>query len=194
MVTSRAIQESSMIVTDVRPHIGYMNLRRPPTLQLVTSQLDGLLELSPSIFRLQALFKTFVPLCNGLIVDVTDIHGAITREGGSYMQGSPTQDYDFSPYPSPPLINDQMRSGQLGGELSSQRMLSSVPTPHESTSLYSNTARPLNRDWAPSLHTSLKLVLIFQFSLFTESSTCPNSPIFDDGIWNFGPSKLPPSM
>ncbi|KNG50554.1 c6 transcription factor [Stemphylium lycopersici] len=96
MTTLKAIQEESVTITDVRAHVSYMHwtvLYHPLTpffvlfcnivassnesdfrlLNVVTSQLDGLTGFSPSIAKLQTLFKSFIGLCEGLVVREKEI-------------------------------------------------------------------------------------------------------------------------
>ncbi|KAF2441513.1 hypothetical protein P171DRAFT_434189 [Karstenula rhodostoma CBS 690.94] len=169
MGTLRAIQESSMTI-DIRSHIAYMNwtaLFHPltpffvmfcnivatsdredfQTLELVTSQLDGLVELSPSISRLQALFQTFVGLCKGLVVDVKDNHSPTIREEERLTQGRPAQDIGTTSYPFASPSDAQTYPDQPGSAFSSQRTPSTVPTPLGLRGPYDDLIPPVDPDW-----------------------------------------------
>jgi hypothetical protein len=117
------------------------------TLELVTSQLDGLVEFSPSISRLQALFQTFVGLCKGLVANVEDNHSQTMREEERPPQGRPVQDIGTTSYPSVPLSDAQTYPDQLGSAFSSQRTPSTVPTPLDLTGSYDDLIPPINPDW-----------------------------------------------
>ncbi|KAH7068205.1 hypothetical protein BKA63DRAFT_494865 [Paraphoma chrysanthemicola] len=91
MITLRAIQEESVTITDVRAHVSYMHwtiLYHPLTpffvlfchvvatsseqdfqlLTVIANQLDRLADFSPPIAKLQTLCKSFIQLCDGLIL------------------------------------------------------------------------------------------------------------------------------
>ncbi|KAF2821137.1 hypothetical protein CC86DRAFT_411439 [Ophiobolus disseminans] len=90
MSTLRGIQEAALTLTDIRSHVAYIHwtvLYHPLTpffvlfcnvvatsdpndfytLKRVKDELEGLVELSTSIAKLQTLFKSFIELCEGLV-------------------------------------------------------------------------------------------------------------------------------
>ncbi|CAN9453493.1 unnamed protein product [Alternaria alternata] len=131
MTTLKVIQKESMTITDVRAHISYMHwtvLYHPLTpffvlfcnivassnesdfelLTTVTSQLDGLADLSPPIAKLQTLFKSFLGLCEGLVTGTkeTSPYAAQYR----HPQQTTGQDRALTSAPQPPV---QLAGGQL---------------------------------------------------------------------------------
>ncbi|KAJ4292464.1 hypothetical protein N0V90_009126 [Kalmusia sp. IMI 367209] len=99
------------------------------TLELVTSQLDELVDLSPSIARLQILFKAFVGLCKGLVADSTDTYSPSGREREHGAEGGHTRDFVITSHPSLPLANEQTQFERVGGILSPQQASSNSSTP-----------------------------------------------------------------
>ena len=57
-------------------------------LKIVASQLDGLVGLSPSIAKLQTLFKSFIELCEGLVWEAKISAGSTT---GNETQPQPLE-------------------------------------------------------------------------------------------------------
>ncbi|KAH7351489.1 hypothetical protein BKA66DRAFT_475925 [Pyrenochaeta sp. MPI-SDFR-AT-0127] len=150
MVTLRAIQESSITITDIRSHIAYMHwtaLYHPltpffvlfcnvvatsnkedfQTLKLVTSQLDDLVDLSSSIAKLQALFKAFVGLCSGLITKDTNIYSPLLMEENQTPQKGRTRDPAITSHPVIHACNEQTYCDKVGDTLSPQQPSSNIP-------------------------------------------------------------------
>ena len=88
----------------------------------MASQLDSLVELSPSIARLQALFKAFIGLCKGLVASDAEIRSPMTR-------ATANDDLHITSDSSHIFSTEQMGIDRLHASLESQRMPSIASTP-----------------------------------------------------------------
>ena len=117
------------------------------TLELVTSQLDGLVQLSPSIARLQALFKSFVGLCKGLVASETDIRSQPMRDEEYGTHGRLAQDFAVTSYPFHSYTKDQTQFDGLQEACLSQQTPSAVSTSMDTMSAHVDTISSVDPSW-----------------------------------------------
>ncbi|KAJ4984959.1 C6 transcription factor [Stagonosporopsis vannaccii] len=120
MSTLHSIQEAALTLTDIRSHVAYMHwtvLYHPltpffvlfcnvvatsnpddfHTLKCVTDELEGLVELSTSLAKLQMLFKSFIDLCEGLVSSKRQRAITTDIEGDSQTPFTTRSLYDLTP-------------------------------------------------------------------------------------------------
>ncbi|KAF1852027.1 uncharacterized protein K460DRAFT_413505 [Cucurbitaria berberidis CBS 394.84] len=160
MTTLRAIQEESTAIIDVRAHVSYMHwtlLYHPLTpffvlfcnvvassneqdfqlLKVVALQLDGLADLSPSIAKLQTLFKSFIDLCEGLVWEAKKSTSPVSRTDERPRGIERMQDLVFAPQPT----NEQPKFAVSLAGLPPQLVPLSRP-PQEGTIDFPNESGP----------------------------------------------------
>ena len=103
------------------------------TLELVTEQLNGLVEFSSSIARLRALFKAFVGLCKDLVKEPAAGNTTFASDEAYTPQTTQARDYTVTSHPPLSLYDEGAHSSEAGFYALSHQASSNLPTPLEVT-------------------------------------------------------------